>query len=518
MARLIESLAVSGSRKSDGTVNASGFVFLYEPGTTSRVFGYTSDDLSEAWTTTDGGIPLDSAGKADIWINDPVDVVVQDSDGATVSTFLGFNKVRAEQVEVENDGYTGALTDSAGAVTQALGGKTFLDTLLTRAFTSMGPDFQVKESSGATPVNIVDFLREVWISVTQFDADPTGITDSTEAIQSAINRVKARGGGVVYLPPGTYKTSSVLTLASGTGVKILGAGPGVSTIASSSTSANGLTLSSCTSCTVENLTVYSTSTTSGTSITISSGNTILVNNVAAGNAVIGIDVTGSFITLRDCLLSSISGASGRGIRSAAAGAFISGGQTIAGSGAAIEFTGAAARTTVVGVDFGSVIPSSPTGILFNSSLTGSKFDIIGCPSLGAQTTPIDVTGVTVWPAIRQWGNGIAGSATSTATGAAVAPVLMVGQEITLTATGGAGTVTVNAPSVLPSGTDANGLYYDFVFKNSAGGAVTWTTNAIFVLVGAVAIPSTDAHTICVRFRWDPATSELRECYRGDTVT
>jgi hypothetical protein len=40
-----------------------------------------------------------------------------------------------------------------------------------------------------------------------YGADPTGATDSTDAIQSAIDAAGQGGGGVVFLPPGTYHLS-----------------------------------------------------------------------------------------------------------------------------------------------------------------------------------------------------------------------------------------------------------------------------------------------------------------------
>jgi MYXO-CTERM domain-containing protein len=43
------------------------------------------------------------------------------------------------------------------------------------------------------------------LDVTTFGADPTGAADSTAAIQRAIDEAGAAGGGVVYLPPGTYR-------------------------------------------------------------------------------------------------------------------------------------------------------------------------------------------------------------------------------------------------------------------------------------------------------------------------
>ena len=45
------------------------------------------------------------------------------------------------------------------------------------------------------------------VTADPYNADPTGTEDATSAIQSAINFVGLTGGGVVYLPEGTYKVS-----------------------------------------------------------------------------------------------------------------------------------------------------------------------------------------------------------------------------------------------------------------------------------------------------------------------
>ena len=44
-------------------------------------------------------------------------------------------------------------------------------------------------------------------AVAGYGADPTGTTDSTAAIQNAINAASAAGGGIVYLPPGVFRIS-----------------------------------------------------------------------------------------------------------------------------------------------------------------------------------------------------------------------------------------------------------------------------------------------------------------------
>lgn len=65
--------------------------------------------------------------------------------------------------------------------------------------------------------------------VTTYGADPTGAADSTAAIKAALVAARTAGGGVVSLPPGTFKIaytagSEVLRI-SGNGVVLRGSGP-----------------------------------------------------------------------------------------------------------------------------------------------------------------------------------------------------------------------------------------------------------------------------------------------------
>lgn len=62
--------------------------------------------------------------------------------------------------------------------------------------------------SGAASRTVQSKLREI-VSVVDFGADPTGVLDSTSAIQSAIDTGKR-----VYLPGGTYKVTSTLSSTS----------------------------------------------------------------------------------------------------------------------------------------------------------------------------------------------------------------------------------------------------------------------------------------------------------------
>ena len=60
-ASLITSLALVGSRKADGSVNASGRVWFYQPGTTTQAVVYSDADATAQATQP---VSLDAAGKA----------------------------------------------------------------------------------------------------------------------------------------------------------------------------------------------------------------------------------------------------------------------------------------------------------------------------------------------------------------------------------------------------------------------------------------------------------------------
>ena len=67
--------------------------------------------------------------------------------------------------------------------------------------------YQVVTAGGMQQASRVDWLNVV----TMFGADPTGTADSTAAIQAAADALPAEGG-VVYLPAGTFKVESTVTV------------------------------------------------------------------------------------------------------------------------------------------------------------------------------------------------------------------------------------------------------------------------------------------------------------------
>ncbi|MCB7130403.1 MAG: hypothetical protein J3T61_12795, partial [Candidatus Brocadiales bacterium] len=53
------------------------------------------------------------------------------------------------------------------------------------------------------------------VSVKDFGAKGDGVTDDTTAIQAAIDAAGSASGGIVFFPPGFYKTTSALTVTAG---------------------------------------------------------------------------------------------------------------------------------------------------------------------------------------------------------------------------------------------------------------------------------------------------------------
>lgn len=89
------------------------------------------------------------------------------------------------------------------------------------------------------PVWVKDRFNDLSVSVQDYGAMGLGVADETEAIQSAINAVSAAGGGVVFLPAGTYKHTG---LKVPTKIILQGTGYETTVLDCTSGTANGITL------------------------------------------------------------------------------------------------------------------------------------------------------------------------------------------------------------------------------------------------------------------------------------
>jgi Pectate lyase superfamily protein len=160
---------------------------------------------------------------------------------------------------------TGAFTNlSASGVVSGTGFTNLLATALPSATTlqfygGSGAAGVAQAITGATAEGLLQFtqtgasavqrtldskIKEAWVSVVDFGADPTGVSDSTAAWTAAYNQVAAAGGGTVYFPAGTYLLSSMGTVSqNGTTIRCVGGATGGGTrLAQTTTTGDFLTI------------------------------------------------------------------------------------------------------------------------------------------------------------------------------------------------------------------------------------------------------------------------------------
>jgi hypothetical protein len=160
---------------SSGNPLTGGLLYSYAAGTTTPQATYTSSAGSTAHTNP---IVLDAAGRVasgEIWVTAGLNYkfVLRDSAGALIGTYdnlSGLNGVDDASQIIYDPPFTGAVSTT------------------------------------------VEAKLEQTLSVLDFGADPTGSTDSTTAIQNAIDYAQSKNGGIILFPWGTYKISSQINI------------------------------------------------------------------------------------------------------------------------------------------------------------------------------------------------------------------------------------------------------------------------------------------------------------------
>lgn len=506
-ASIIESISISGSRKFDGTANDSGKVWAFLPNSTTPAVLYADPEATVVITQP---IILDQGGRVSpsdapdgVFTPIPIRLYIEDSATNAVSDLL-FTPSTATNTTLDNDGWTGPTEDDAWA--------SLFDSL-------GGVDGTYKESGGATSRTVKSKFSEISISVKDFGAVGNGTTIDTTAIQAAMNRVQALGGGECYFPPGTYLIDQALSLTSATGITLRG-NRRATTITSNNASANIFTFATSSNrCEVKGFRFTHTSSTTGAAVSAAGGTNFRVSDVdmSGGGFAYGADFSGA--TNWTIVDSDVRGTT-RAIRSNVSGdghylVNTNVTQPGGGAGAAIEINGGGHYYTIVG---GNVVATS-TGILFNAAFTGSYVTVVGTV-LSGLTTPYDTSGLSVDPQLRRIGDGVSGYTVDVASGGTVTPNRSLGHQIRIRGTTTGVAYTIAAPTPKPRST-ADGLpmydeYLRLSFYNNAGGAVTgWTLNAIYHKSAA---PSTvDGEVTTYVFFWDPDAAVWREQSRVVTT-
>lgn len=502
---LIDWLSGSGHRLSTGASNASGTVRALLPGTQSLspVFASNGDSITQP-------VELDAAGRADIYVEGPVDLSFEDSTGAPVQTIPYGNLHGADGVLVENPGFNG--TSASGS--QGAGGRTYLDNVLSRLLATFGGvDAMVQESGSAVPRLLVELLAGIQLSVKDFGATGDGRAIDTSFIQLALNRCAARGGGVVYVDPGTYLIDSALTVPSG--VRVRGAGIGASIIKATGAAQNVFNITSASNISIEALQISHATTSTGTAFSCTGSQRIALRAVSVASGLFAKAVqfdACSNTAIDDSFLGCVSAGANRALLYSTSGNnhFVHNTQFDALTGTCLEM---ATGASTIGVYFCAFI-SGAVGVLLTSSDNNDFARVIGCTGLANNvTTPF----TEVIPASRmlyQEGNNVDGYSVDVAAAGSHTPTpLTKGPNIRVRATS-VGIITINAPATNPI---KNGYKMSIHFFNNGGGGITWVMNAIYHMVGAAVPAGTDGHHIVVDFEWDLSATVFREVARGDTT-
>lgn len=250
-----------------GAAVASGKVRWYNPGTLVAAVAYADAACASPATAP---LTLNAQGQGLLYFLEPVRVIVKDS----TETLTFYDDIapltRHDSVYVTSPDINGGV-------------ETTLEAVLALASASLGSGFQYRESASATARSFAAWMGELAVSVKDFGAVGDGTTDDTTSIQAAYDRVKARGGGWVLWPKGTYKITAAITLDTA-GVNTCGAGRGVAIVKNFGTTTNAFTVNLGSSIdskmTFRDFSITASTTSSGKGILFTNGNRGVVFNVA----------------------------------------------------------------------------------------------------------------------------------------------------------------------------------------------------------------------------------------------
>ena len=345
---LLDVLA-SGVRGAEG-----GTAEIRSRGTSTFAQLFTSYDGTGAVTPT-AGVLLDSNGGATWYVNESVDIVVKNSTGNTVRTFTAM--VSASDVEVRSASFTGTnYTTGVAAAGEPTTAAAVFDLWTTSAGTR---DWKVTIDGTPTLLtNAFAAFSGIFYNVKApaYGAVGDGSGDDTSAVQAALTAAGNVGGGIVFFPEGTYRTTSALTVPAG--VSLWGPGPNVTNIGIDHANANALTFAANTfASSVRGLNILALQANSGKHLVVESGTRLFIENCHIGAATtsgIGLSVDNAATLVR-----------------AVDTVFQNGGAASYG----IQNNGTAARVVLVGCEF--KMPATHNGdACYLNSTTSSV--VVGC--------------------------------------------------------------------------------------------------------------------------------------------
>lgn len=215
---------------SQGQPLSGGFVFLYEPGTTTFITSYTGADLVTPHTEP---VRLSGSGRADVWITQDCDMVIQDRNGNVIFTQDNANpdalgadaagglvvngSFEIETVPPVPDGWTAV--DDAGS-SNAVDSTQSTDGANSYRFTSTGTGGGSLTTTAFFPVNGTDDLtvnfdilatvaavRNI-VRIEWYDVSFVSISDS-DVYDSTANPLTWTEFQTTTTPPGTARFAKI---------------------------------------------------------------------------------------------------------------------------------------------------------------------------------------------------------------------------------------------------------------------------------------------------------------------
>ena len=187
---------------------ANGTAEICIRGSSTRATWYASLEGDGA-DSSGSDITLDAYGSALVYVNQLVDVVVKDADGNPVRSYG--DGTASGNVEVRSLAFTGTHYDTAAS---AAGNPTTLQAILDLWLTNSGAiDWKVLIAGSATTLqNAFGALTGLVYNVKSpsYGAVGDGTTSDQAAIQAAHDAAVAAGGGIVFVPNGTYRMTAAI--------------------------------------------------------------------------------------------------------------------------------------------------------------------------------------------------------------------------------------------------------------------------------------------------------------------
>jgi hypothetical protein len=263
----------------------NGTIHLYRRGAAGTYVTYYTSFEGDGATTPTGGVLLDAHGGGEFYVNEATLCIVNDSDGVTIRSFVAGDG--APSVEVISQSFTGTDYETGQRAAQK---PIWLSTLLDLWLTNSGAkDFKVDIAGTETTLqDAFATVGFVFINVKSelYGAIGDGVVNDTAAIQAALDAASVAGGGTVFFPKGTYRTTTALTVPAN--VSLEGVGPAASVIQQSNGATNILTFAASNTyfSSVKGLRIETAADTAGGTYHISAvaGNKLRIENCHIGSS------------------------------------------------------------------------------------------------------------------------------------------------------------------------------------------------------------------------------------------